>query len=286
MLRLTLIEMHIMSADTRKDDITPNTIFIDGQEIPFQTGQTIMDAALAAGVYIPHLCHRPGLTPHGSCKLCVVDIHNRDVSSHGSDRRVQAKFSVDTDTRSVSACTMPAVAGQQISNNTPALNEVRKTITQMLFIEGNHICPSCEKSGDCTLQAIAYHLGMLDGHYPQFFPRRDVDASHPSVMLDRDRCILCELCVRASREVDGKNVFAISGRGTAAHLIVNSPSGKLADSDLETGDMAAHICPVGAILIKEHGYEVPIGRRTFDLHQVGEVGLKEIPLAKTRHRDE
>jgi [NiFe] hydrogenase diaphorase moiety small subunit len=265
---------------------TPRTIFIDGQEIPFREGQTIMDAAFAAGVYIPHLCHRPGLAPHGSCRLCVVEIGCRSVSAHQSDRRVQASCDIDTDSRSASACTTPAVAGQQISSNTPALNEVRKTITQMLFIEGNHICPSCEKTGNCTLQAVAYHLGMLDGHYPQFFPHREVDASHPTVMLDRDRCILCELCVRASREVDGKNVFAIAGRGTAAHLIVNSPSGKLADSDLETGDMAVHICPVGAILIKEHGYEVPIGRRTFDLHQVGEAGLEKVVLAKTRHTDE
>jgi [NiFe] hydrogenase diaphorase moiety small subunit len=240
------------------------TITLDGKEIPFRDGQTIMDAALAAGVYIPHLCHRPGLTPHGSCKLCTVDIGNR----------------------SVSACTTPAVAGQQVSNDTTALNEVRKTITQMLFIEGNHICPSCEKSGDCTLQAIGYHLGMLDGHFPQFMQRREVDASHATVMLDRDRCILCELCVRASREVDGKNVFAIAGRGTDAHLIVNSPSGDLVDSDLVTGDLAAHICPVGAILIKEHGYEVPIGRRTFDLHLVGEIGLEKVILAKTRHTDE
>jgi hypothetical protein len=74
-------------------------------------------------------------------------------------------------------------------------------------------------------------------------------------------------------------VFAIAGRGITAHLIVNSPSGKLADSDLETNDMAVHICPVGAILIKEHGYEVPIGRRTFDLHQVGEIGLEKVILA-------
>jgi [NiFe] hydrogenase diaphorase moiety small subunit len=275
-----------MSSKEQQSNNIPNTIFLDGQEIPFEEGQTIMDVALAAGVYIPHLCHRPGLTPHGSCKLCTVNILDRIVSSNPSDRRVQTKFSVDTDGKSVSACTMPAAAGQHISNNTPALNEVRKSITQMLFIEGNHICPSCQKSGDCTLQAMACHLGMLDGHYPQFFPRREVDASHPTVLLDRDRCILCELCVRASREVDGKNVFAISGRGTNAHLIVNSPSGKLADSDLEAGDIAAHICPVGAIMIKEHGYEVPIGRRTFDLHRVGETGLKEIPLVKTRHRDE
>ncbi len=253
-----------MSADTKQNPITQNTITIDGQEIPFLAGQTIMDAALAAGVYIPHLCHRQGLTPHGSCKLCVVDIASR----------------------SASACTMPAVAGQQISNNTPALNEVRKTITQMLFIEGNHICPSCEKCGDCTLQAMAYHLGMLGGHFPQFFQRREVDASHPTVMLDRDRCILCELCVRASREVDGKNVFAIAGRGINAHLVVNSVSGKLVDSDLETSDMAAHICPVGAILIKEHGYEVPIGQRTFDLHQVSEIGLEKTILTKARRPDE
>ena len=278
-----------MSKDAKtiaEDTNNPDTINIDGLEIPFTQGQTVMDAAFAAGVYIPHLCHRPGLTPHGSCKLCTVDIRNRIASSSASDRRTRTKFTVDAESRSVSACTTPAAAGQQISSNTPALNEVRKTITQMLFIEGNHLCPSCEKSGDCTLQAVAYHLGMLDGHFPQFFPRREVDASHPAVLLDRDRCILCELCVRASREVDGKNVFAISGRGMAAHLIVNSPSGKLADSDLDVNDLASHICPVGAILIKKHGYEVPIGRRTFDLHQVGEIGLEEIPLAKTRHRDE
>jgi [NiFe] hydrogenase diaphorase moiety small subunit len=275
-----------MSAEAKHDTIGSNTITIDGQEIPFEAGQTIMDAALAAGVYIPHLCHRPGLTPHGSCMLCTVAMEGRSVETGAPDRRIHSGSSAGLDTRSVSACTMPAVAGQQIRNNTPALNEVRKTITQMLFIEGNHLCPSCEKTGNCTLQAMAYHLGMLDGHFPQFFPRREVDASHPTVMLDRDRCILCELCVRASREVDGKNVFAISGRGITAHLIVNSPSGKLVDSDLETNDLAVHICPVGAILIKEHGYEVPIGRRTFDLHQVGKVGLEKVILAKVTHIDE
>jgi len=240
------------------------TIIIDGREIPFEDGQTIMDAALAAGIYIPHLCHRPGLKPHGSCKLCTIEVNGR----------------------SASACTLPAANGQEISSNTDALNGVRRTITQMLFVEGNHICPSCEKSGDCTLQAVAYHLNMLDGHFPQFYPRREVDASHSSIVLDRDRCILCELCVRASREVDGKDVFAIAGRGTNAHLIVNSASGRLADTDITTDDLAAHICPVGAILIKEHGYEVPIGRRTFDLHTVAEPGVEQVVLRQEVAGDE
>ena len=244
--------------------LSSQTIIIDGQEIPFEEGQTIMDAALAADVYIPHLCHRPGLSPHGSCKLCTVEVNGR----------------------SASACTLPAASGQEISNNTDALKEERRTITQMLFVEGNHFCPACEKTGDCTLQAVAYHLDMLDGHFPQFYPRRELDASHKSIVLDRDRCILCALCVRASQEVDGKNVFAISGRGIDAKLIVNSESGKLGDTDLSTEDLAAHICPVGAILIKEHGYEVPIGRRTFDLHSVAEPGLEPVILRKGKYRDE
>lgn len=235
-----------------------NTITIDGKEIPFEPGQTIMDAALAAGIYIPHLCHHPGMAPHGSCKLCTVEVNGWSASS----------------------CTMLAAPGQQISNDTPELNEMRKMLTQMLFVEGNHVCPSCEKTGNCLLQAVAYHLGMLNRHFPQFYQRREVDASHPDVMLDRDRCILCKLCVRASRDADGKNVFAIGGRGIDSRLIVNSPSGKLADTDLEVDDLAVHICPVGAILVKEPCHEVPIGRRTFDLHRISEPGLEQLRLSQ------
>ena len=223
-----------------------------------------MDAALAAKVYIPHLCHYPGLTPHGNCRLCSVDIGQK----------------------SVAACTTRAVAGQQIQNNTPALNEARKSITQMLFIEGNHICPSCEKTGNCKLQAMGYYLGMLDEHFPQFYQRRELDASHADLLLDRDRCILCDLCVRASWECDGKNVFAIAGRGTDAHLIVNSPSGQLVDSDIEVGDLAANICPVGAILIKEKGYEVPVGERIYDQHTISEIGLLEGIVKKAKQNDD
>ena len=231
----------------------PSTIRIDDQEIPFTAGQTIMDAALAAGVYIPHLCHYPGLPPSGNCRLCVVETGNR----------------------SAAACITPAVAGQEIRNNTPELNEARKAITQMLFVEGNHICPSCEKTGNCKLQAMAYHLGMLDDHFPQFYQRRELDASHPEILLDRSRCILCDLCVRASRDIDNKNVFAIAGRGTNAHLIINTPSGKLADSAMAVTDLAANICPVGAILIKEQGYQVPIGQRIYDRQTIRETSLQE-----------
>ena len=141
----------------------------------------------------------------------------------------------------------------------------------MLFVEGNHFCPSCEKSGNCALQATAYELGMLTPHFDHFYPDRPVDASHPEVLLDFNRCIQCELCVRASHEVDGKDVFALAGRGTASHLIVNSASGLLGDSTFTASDRAASICPVGVILKKRVGFAVPIGAREYDATPIGDV---------------
>jgi [NiFe] hydrogenase diaphorase moiety small subunit len=175
--------------------------------------------------------------------------------------------------RNCSACTFPATEGQNVINVSKELNEDREKITQMLFVEGNHFCPSCEKTGNCQLQAVAYHLNMTDNHFPHFFENREVDASHPDVMIDHNRCIFCTLCVRASEEVDGKNVFAISGRGIDKRLIVNSKSGLLKDSELDVNDCAAHICPTGAILIKRTGYSVPIGQRIYDHAHIDAVAL-------------
>ena len=159
---------------------------------------------------------------------------------------------------------MRAMAGMVVESETEEINAERRALTQMLFVEGNHFCPSCEMSGNCQLQATAYHLGMMSPHYDHFFPNRPVDASHPDVLLDFNRCILCSLCVRASRDVDGKNVFALSGRGIATHLIVNAKSGQLGDTDFTLVDKAAQVCPVGVILKKRKGFAVPIGERKFD----------------------
>ena len=225
------------------------TLTIDGQIIPFNDGQTIIEAARIAGVYIPHLCHRPGYSPHGSCKLCTVFVNGRQCS----------------------ACTFPAADGQTVISTNEEMQHDRLRITQMLFVEGNHFCPSCEKSGNCQLQGVAYHLNMLDNHFPHFYAQREMDASHPDILIDHNRCIFCNLCVRASREKDGKDVFAIAGRGINKRLIINSPSGKLKDSDISVEDCAAHVCPTGAILIKHTGYQVPIGERIYDHHPISQV---------------
>ncbi|WP_462322393.1 2Fe-2S iron-sulfur cluster-binding protein [Halochromatium sp.] len=237
---------------------TEGSFRLDGEQIPFQAGQTILDAAMAAGVYIPHLCHHPALAPHGSCRVCLVRVNGRELAS----------------------CITPASAGLEVESETEAVRALRVAVLQMLFVEGNHVCPACERSGACQLQAVAYYCGMLEPRFKQCFPERELDASHPHFVLDRNRCILCERCVRASRTLDQKRVFAIAGRGLDSRLIVDSPSGQLGDSWLERGDRAAHSCPVGAILPRpgtgdapeRQGYRVPIGERLYDREPISRVG--------------
>lgn len=220
-----------------------NTFSLDGEEIPFTAGQSVLQAALAAGHYVPHLCAHPEFRPHGSCRVCMV--------------RANGRFSA--------SCTLPAQPGLVVESETSDVRALRREIVRLLFVEGNHFCPSCEKSGDCKLQAVAYQLEVKTLHFTQLFPDRPVDASHPDLVLDFNRCILCELCVRASADIDGRNVFALSGRGIRKHLIVNAESGKLVDTSIAITDTAVAVCPVGVILKRGRAFSVPIGQRTYDL---------------------
>ena len=236
--------------------MSPRPAFLlDGTEVPFEPGQTVLQAALAAGRYIPHLCYHPEFTPHGSCKLCTARV----------------------DGRTVAACTTPAEPGLEVESATEELDGLRRTLVQMLFAEGNHFCPACEKSGDCVLQALGYDLGVMTAGFRHLYPDRPVDASHPEILLDFNRCVLCELCVRASREVDGKHLFALSGRGLDKHLIVDSDSGLLADTDVAITDKAVAVCPVGAILPKRVGFRVPIGQRRYDLRPISAQARDDAP---------
>ena len=180
---------------------TENTFRLDGREIPFEHGDTVMDAALKAGEYIPHLCHNPEFKPHGSCRICIVDVNGRHQCS----------------------CTLPAENDMDVDNSSEAIVEKRRMLLQMLFVEGNHTCPACEKSGACQLQAVAYYTGMLSPHFTHFFPKRSIDATHPDIVFYHNRCILCGLCERASRDVDKKSVFSITGRGINSRLLLTHP---------------------------------------------------------------
>jgi [NiFe] hydrogenase diaphorase moiety small subunit len=219
---------------------------IDGVEVQGKPGQTIMQAADDAGIYIPRLCAFKGLSPSGSCRVCMVMVNGRPQA----------------------ACTQPVAPGTVVESNTEKLRCLRANVIEMLFVEGNHFCMFCEKSGNCELQALAYRFGITAPRYPYLFPKREVDASHPDIFLDHNRCIVCARCVRASRDVDGKNAFGFTGRGPHKKVAVNADA-DLAGTDAAATDKALEICPVGALMRKRVGYAVPIGQRDYDKAPIG-----------------
>lgn len=222
------------------------TITIDGRAIPARPGQKIIQAADEAGVYIPRLCHIKGLPPRGHCRLCVVKVGGRPRS----------------------ACTIPVEDGMVIESDTEELNAKRRLVLEMMYAEGNHCCPACEASGNCELQALGYRLGVGFPSLQYIEKDRRLDASHLDIYIDRNRCILCGRCVRASALIDGKTIFAFEGRGIHKVITVNAENG-LGETEMSVADEAASICPTGCLMVKRRGYTVPIGQRKYDKNPIG-----------------
>ncbi|WP_210396593.1 2Fe-2S iron-sulfur cluster-binding protein [Motiliproteus sediminis] len=227
---------------------TPIRFQIDGVEVLAEPGQSIMQAADAAGIYIPRLCDVEGLEPQGSCRVCTVKVNGRTAA----------------------ACTQPAAADIEVENDTLELTNYRRDLVRMLFHEGNHLCPICEASGRCELQAMGYRLGISQPtKYPYLQPARPVDASHPDIVLDTNRCIRCGRCIRASRDIDGKSVFGYVGRGIDKKVGVNGDNLLATDASIDDCAIALETCPVGCIIQKGMGFYKPIGERSFDHQPIG-----------------
>jgi [NiFe] hydrogenase diaphorase moiety small subunit len=218
---------------------------IDGKTCYAEKGQSIIDAAKANGIFIPSLCHVEGVKPAGSCRICNVKVNGHNMT----------------------ACTTPVTEDMTVENNIPELIELRKAIIEILFVSGNHFCPSCEKSGNCELQALAYRYQMMVPRFPYEFPIKGVDASSDHILLDRDRCIMCKRCIGTVTK-DGKNVFAFNSRG-GEHLHVVMDDVLASQLSEQEAQEAMDLCPVGAILRKEQGYLVPIGERKYDHAPIG-----------------
>jgi [NiFe] hydrogenase diaphorase moiety small subunit len=222
------------------------TITIDGVEVKATEGQTVLQAATAANIYIPHLCYHKDLFPGGHCRICTVKANGRPASS----------------------CTFPVNEGLVIESDTAEMNGFRKDIVELLFVEGNHQCPSCEASGDCELQALGYRLGLLAPTLPYLRKVRELDASHKDIYIDRDRCVLCGRCARASKEADGKAVFGFEGRGIEKRIAVDAAKG-LSDTNMDAADKAADICPTGCLTVKRQAFRTPVGERVYDSGPIG-----------------
>ena len=167
----------------------------------------------------------------------------------------------------MAACTQPVTDGMAVENDVPDLQDMRKALIEMLFVEGNHMCPTCEKSGNCELQALAYRFLMLVPRFPFQFPARRVEPAGKKILLEHNRCIKCLRCVRGVRTRDNKAVFGTLRRSrdkkiSVDHVLASALTDKQARQAMDR-------CPVGSILKKEVGFAVPIGRRKYDKEPIG-----------------
>ncbi len=220
-------------------------ISIDGRECRAKSGQTIYEAARDNGIYIPTLCRYEGFKPAGSCRICTVRVGGRYMA----------------------ACTQPVAEGMSVENKVPDLEDMRKALIELFFVEGNHMCPTCEKSGNCELQALAYRYQMLVPRFPYQFPKKDVEPAGTKILMEQNRCVKCLRCVRGVRTRDNKAVFGPLRRSRNKKIFVD-PVLASALTGVETRK-AMERCPVGSILKKEVGFAVPIGRRKYDQAPIG-----------------
>jgi bidirectional [NiFe] hydrogenase diaphorase subunit len=206
------------------------TLVIDGHDVSARETETILEAAQEAGIFIPTMCHLKGLSEIGACRLCLVEVKGVN--------------------KLLPACVTKVEEGMEVSTSSERLGRYRRTLLELFFAEGNHICSVCVANGHCELQAMAQKLGMDHVRMPYISPRRQVDASHTRYTFDPNRCLLCTRCVRVCDEVEGAHTRDVMGRGIGSRIItdLNEPWGK--STTCTWCGKCVQVCPTGALVEK------------------------------------
>ncbi|HET7563748.1 MAG TPA: 2Fe-2S iron-sulfur cluster-binding protein [Gemmatimonadaceae bacterium] len=203
------------------------TLTIEGRQVSVPAGTSILEAAKAAGVLVPHYCYHPALSIAGNCRMCQVEVEKMP--------------------KLAPACATAVAEGQVVHVFTERALEARKGVLEFLLINHPLDCPICDKSGECELQDYTYREGRAQGRLED--PKRfnPVEDFGGDVLYVTNRCILCTRCVRFMDEVAQDTVLNVSERGDRAVV------GKFEGKDL-THAWAGNVidlCPVGALLSKD-----------------------------------
>jgi len=213
------------------------TLTIDGRQLTVEKGKTVLQASLEHGIKIPYYCYHPGLGIDGSCRVCLVKIEKMP--------KLQT------------ACSTPVAEGMVVQTQTPDVVEARASVFEFLLINHPLDCPVCDKGGECPLQDFSYSFGPNQSRME--FPRRvfdgegvkaDVDFG-PTLMLNRNRCILCTRCVRFMKNIDADAQINIVDRGNGSEIATFQEEGV---HSLLSGNLM-DVCPVGAITTRDYRFK-------------------------------
>lgn len=200
---------------------------IDGKDLQVEQDQTILQAARENGINIPTLCYHKDLSPTGNCRMCVVEVKN--------SRFLQA------------ACVTQVSEGMDILTTSDKVINSRKLSLQLMLANHPQDCITCEASGDCELQDLAYEYKIEVPNWGTKGTQYPVDNDpNPFIRVDMNRCILCRRCVQACAEIQVRNVWGVAKRGMDEQIVAGVDS-ELIKARCESCGLCVAYCPTGAL---------------------------------------
>src|SRR4051812_21414992 len=213
------------------------TLTIDGRQVTVDKGKTVLQAAIESGISVPYYCYHPGISIDGSCRVCIVKIEKMP--------KLQT------------SCSTVCSEGMVVSTRTQEVVDARAGVFEFLLVNHPLDCPVCDKGGECPLQDFSYQFGPDQSRMD--FPRREFDGNGvradvdfgPTLMLNRQRCILCTRCVRFMRDIEGDAQINIIDRGYGSEIATFQEEGV---HSLISGNLM-DVCPVGAITTRDYRFK-------------------------------
>ena len=231
-----------------------NTLAIDGKELSFEQGETILQVAQRNGIDIPTLCYLKGTIPTGACRICLVE--------------------VDGARTLVASCSTPAARKMVVRTASKRVIEARRLNLELLLSSGSHNClvqgldmdswtdfqlkamdpkehkSLCPAYGECRLQELAIKYRVKINRFPVSESPRPIEDVNPFIVRDLSRCILCGRCVQACNDVQVNNAISFGYRGSESKIVTKGDRA-LADSDCVFCGECVQACPVGALIRKD-----------------------------------
>jgi predicted molibdopterin-dependent oxidoreductase YjgC len=203
------------------------TLTINGKKVTAPDSMTILEAAMMHGIKVPHLCKHPALTTFGGCRLCVVSVKGAP--------------------KPVASCTTAITEGMEVVTSTPEIEAYRKMVLELILSDHPNDCMTCEATGNCALQELAYEYGAKGQEYAgerRVYPKRD---GNPFIERDLEKCILCGRCVKVCEEVQGVEAIDFGYRGFRSKITTTYED----DLDCEFCGQCVSVCPTGALTGKQ-----------------------------------